>query len=116
MERKTHTIDVARRPLGRVATEIATLLSGKRKRGYRRNADDGDFVIVRNIKEIKITGNKENDKVYYHHSGYPGGLKETAYSKISERDSMEPLRRAVYGMLPKNKLRNGMIKRLKEEK
>ncbi len=102
--------------MGRVSTEIAGLLSGKHKPEYRRNEDGGDFVLIKNINKIKLTGDKRNKKVYYSHSGYPGGLKEASYEKLSQIDELEPLRRAVYGMLPKNKLRSRMIKRLKADK
>ncbi len=115
MNRETHTIDVKGKPLGRIATHIATLLSGKHKPDYTRHEDKGDFVVIKNIEEIKLTGDKEKKKIYYHHSGYPGGLKEVPYEKVVKRDSLEPLRKAVYGMLPKNKLRSRMIKRLKAE-
>ncbi len=115
MNRETHIIDVDGKPLGRVATHIAGLLSGKHKTKYQRNEDGGDFVVVKNIEKIKISGDKENRKMYYSHSGYPGGLKEAPYKKLSERDALEPLKRAVYGMLPKNKLRSRMIKRLKAD-
>lgn len=98
-----------------MATEIAKLLSGKHKPEYVRYEDRGDFVVVKNIDKIKLTGDKKNQKIYYHHSGYPGGLKKDSYKKIVEKDSLEPLKIAVYGMLPKNKLRDGMIKRLKVE-
>ena len=115
MTRKTHTIDVAKRPLGRVATEIALLLMGKDEETYRPHEDNGGFVLVKNIDKIVVTGNKEEDKVYYRHSGYPGGLKETPYNKLLEKDHTAALKKAVYGMLPKNKLRKERIKRLKVE-
>lgn len=115
MNRETHIIDVEGKVVGRVATEVATLLSGKHKTDYTRHEDKGDFVVIKNIEKIKLSGEKDKKKIYYHHSGYPGGLKKVPYSKVVERDSLEPLRRAVYGMLPKNKLRSRMIKRLKTE-
>lgn len=114
-DRKTHTVDVSKKPLGRVATEIAGLLSGKNKTDYSKNDDKGDFVVVKNIEKIKLTGKKKEDKIYYHHTGYPGGLKEVPYKKLTEKDSAAALKTAVYGMLPKNKLRKERIKRLKVE-
>ncbi len=115
MERKTHKIDASRKPLGRLASEIAVLLMGKEEEGYRPHEDKGGFVIVENIEKIVLTGKKEENKKYYHHSGYPGGLKEVPYKKVREKGSVEALKRAVYGMLPKNKLRKERIKRLKVE-
>ena len=113
MKRQTHTIDAQGKVLGRLATEIAVLLRGKQKVNFRPNQDMGDFVIVKNVEKIKVTGKKMEKKKYYHHSGYLGGLKETPLKKLFERSPAEVLRRAVYGMLPTNKLRAEQIKRLK---
>lgn len=113
MECKTYTIDATNKVLGRLATEIAVLLRGKNKTDFAPNKDMGDFVVVKNIKKIKVTGKKFEKKIYYHHSGYLGGLKETPFKKLFERDPGEVLKRAVFGMLPKNKLRAKQIKRLK---
>jgi large subunit ribosomal protein L13 len=115
MTREIYTIDVTKKSLGRVATEIAVLLMGKNKENYKPHEDNGGFVVVKNIKKIVLTGRKNDDKVYYRHSGYPGGLKETSYKKLLERSSGAALKKAVYGMLPKNKLRKERIKRLKVE-
>jgi len=112
MERNTHIIDAKNRPLGRLATEIAILLRGKHKTNFAPYKDIGDFVVIENIKNIKITGKKFQQKIYYRHSGYPGGLKEEPFEKIFNKRPGEVLRRAVLGMLPKNKLRAQMIKRL----
>ncbi len=113
INRDTHVIDVAKKPLGRVATEIAVILMGKNKESYRPNEDKGDFVSVKNIDKIVLTGKKEKDKKYYYYSGYPGGLKEVSYEKLSQKGPGTSLKKAVYGMLPKNKLRKERIKRLK---
>ena len=113
MERKTHTIDAANKVLGRLATEIAILLRGKNKTDFAPNKDIGDFVVVKNIKKIRITGKKFEKKIYYHHTGYLGGLKETPFKKLFKKDPGEVLKKAVFGMLPKNKLRAKQIKRLK---
>ena len=113
MERETHTIDAAGKILGRLATKISVLLRGKNKPDFAPNKDMGDIVVVENIEKIKVTGKKYDNKIYYHHTGYPGGLKEVPYKKVFERDPAEVLKRAVYGMLPKNKLRDKQIKRLK---
>jgi len=113
MERKTHTIDAANKILGRLATEIAVLLRGKNKTDFAPNKDIGDFVVVENIKKIRVTGKKFENKIYYHHTGYLGGLKETPFKKLFKRDPGEVLKKAVFGMLPKNRLRAKQIKRLK---
>lgn len=113
MECKTYTIDATNKVLGRLATEIAVLLRGKNKTDFMPNKDMGDFVVIRNIKKIRVTGKKFEKKIYYHHSGYLGGLKETPFKKLFERDPGKVLKIAVFGMLPKNKLRAKQIKRLK---
>lgn len=112
MQRKTHTIDAAGKVLGRLATEIAILLRGKNKPDFVLNKDMGDFVIVKNFDKIKFTGKKFEQKIYYHHTGYLGGLKETPLKKLFEKNPAEVLKKAVFGMLPKNKLRARQIKRL----
>jgi len=114
-KRETHTIDVADKVLGRVAVDIALLLRGKSKPDFAPNKDIGDFVVVKNIKKIKVTGKKADNKMYYHHSGYLGGLKKTSYKKLFEKSPEQVLIRAVFGMLPKNRLRAKQIKRLKFE-
>lgn len=115
IERKTHTIDATGQVLGRLATKIAGLLRGKGKPGFQPYLDQGDYVIVKNVAEIKVTGNKMQEKVYWRHSGYPGGLKKIKMADLFKIRPSEVLRRAVYNMLPKNKLRNETIKRLKIE-
>lgn len=111
--RNTYTIDATGRSLGRLAVEIATLLRGKHKRDFCPYRDEGDFVIVKNIAKIKITGKKLKKKIYYHHSGYPGGLKAIPMERIFEKNPGQLLKKAVFEMLPKNKLRRKIIKRLK---
>ena len=113
--RNTHIIDATNKVLGRLASKIAILLQGKHKPNFVPYKDEGDFVIVKNVAQMKITGKKRNQKVYYHHSGYLGGLKEIPMKKILAQKPSEVLRRAVLGMLPKNKLRAKQIKRLKFE-
>jgi len=115
MESKTYTIDATNRVLGRLATEIAILLRGKNRTDFAPNKDMGDFVVVKNVNKIRVTGKKLEKKLYYHHSGYLGGLKETPLKELFEKDPGEVLRRAVFGMLPKNKLRAKQIKRLKTD-
>ncbi len=113
MERKTHKIDAAGKSPGRLASEIAILLRGKNKPDFEPYKDEGDEVVVENVEEMQITGKKLEQKKYYRHSGYPGGLKEEPLSKVMDEKPEEVLRRAVNGMLPKNKLRKKQIKRLK---
>lgn len=115
MTRQTHTIDAAGKILGRLAAEIAVLLRGKQRPDFLPNQDAGDFVVVKNVAQIKITGRKMEQKKYYRHSGYPGGLKETPLKKLFEISPAEVLRKSVFGMLPRNKLRAEQIKRLKFE-
>lgn len=113
MKRNIHTIDATNKPLGRLAVEIATLLRGKHKPTFVSNKDEGDFVEVKNIKNIKVTGKKMDNKIYYHHTGHPGGLRKIPMKRIFANNPGEILKKAVYGMLPKNKLRSRVIKRLK---
>ena len=112
MDRKTHKIDATGKVLGRLATEIAVLLRGKRKPDFAPYKDIGDFVVVENIEKIKVTGKKAEQKTYFKHSGYLGSEKHVPFKKIFENDPSEILKKAVSGMLPKNKLRAKMIKRL----
>jgi len=112
---ETHTLDASNKSLGRLAVQVSILLRGKQKPSFVPYKDDGDFVIVKNFKQVKITGNKLEQKKYYHHSGYIGGLKEKPLSKLLQESPAEVLRKAVWGMLPKNKLRGEQIKRLKVE-
>lgn len=112
-KRKTHTIDATNQILGRLSTRIAMILTGKRKANYTPNVDVGDEVVVNCVSKMKFSGNKLENKIYYHHSGYPGGLKETLMKKIFVKDPSQLLQKAVYNMLPKNKLRSGRMNRLK---
>lgn len=113
MQRQTHTIDATGKILGRLATQIAVLLRGKNKPDFVPNQDIGDFVVVKNIDKIKFTGKKFDKKFFYRHTGYLGGLKKIPLKKLFEKDPVKILKRAVFGMLPKNKLRVKQIKRLK---
>ncbi len=113
MERKIHKIDATDKVLGRLASEIAILLRGKHKVSFQPNVDGGDIVEVSNVKNIKLTGNKIEQKKYYRHSGYPGGLTATPIKAKMANDPKFVLWTAVYHMLPTNRLRDEMIKRLK---
>jgi large subunit ribosomal protein L13 len=112
VQRTIHTVDATNRPLGRLAVEIALLLRGKNKPEFEPYKDVGDFVTVQNIKHIVFTGKKPAQKTYYRHSGYLGGLKERKLETLFAEQPYEVLRKAVWGMLPKNKLRNDQINRL----
>ncbi len=112
-ERKWLLIDAEGQTLGRLATEIARLLRGKDKPQYTPHVDTGDFVVVVNAEKVVVTGKKAEQKVYYRHSGYPGGLKTTSYEEMLERKPTEILRRAVKGMMPKTRLGRQQLKKLK---
>ena len=113
VEKRWHLIDAADKSVGRVATRVANLLRGKGKPQFTPHADVGDFVVVVNASKVKLTGQKLDQKVYYRHSGYPGGLKSVTARRLLETMPEEVLRRAVWGMLPKNKWQKKLIKRLK---
>jgi large subunit ribosomal protein L13 len=113
VERNWHLIDVSGKVLGRISTKIATLLQGKHKPSYTAHVDGGDYVVVINAKKVVVTGSKKSDKMYYRHSQYPGGLKTESFDKLSERDARKIIENAVWGMLPKNKLRDPRMSRLK---
>jgi len=113
IEKKWYVVDAKGKTLGRLATVVADTLRGKRKPIYTPNIDTGDFVIVVNAEQIVVTGNKPKQKIYYHHSGYPGGLREETYEKLLARRPEEIIRRAVKGMLPHNKLGRAQIRKLK---
>ncbi len=111
--RRWYVIDASQAPLGRVATQIAQLLTGKEKPQFTKHIDVGDFVIVINAANTVATGKKLQQKMYYRHSSYPGGLKETSLAEKLEKDPGFAITNAVRGMLPINKLRDERLKRLK---
>jgi large subunit ribosomal protein L13 len=111
--RKWYLIDASEASLGRVATQIAQLLTGKGKPQFTQHIDCGDFVVVINAGNVKVTGAKLEQKMYYHHSHFPGGLKEASLKDKMEKDPTHALFHAVRGMLPVNKLRDERLKRLK---
>ena len=113
VEKNWHIVDAEDKVLGRLAVKIAAILSGKNKAQYSPNADLGDFVVVVNAEKVKVTGNKFSQKNYYHHTGYPGGLKTKSFEKMQEDSPEKIIEKAVKGMLPKNKLANQIIKKLK---
>lgn len=113
MEEKWWLVDAQSKVLGRMASEIAQVLRGKNKPIFTPHVDTGDFVIVINADKVRFTGKKLKDKVYYHHSGYIGGLKSITAEKLMQKDPTEVVHRAVKGMLPKNRLGRKLIKKLK---
>ena len=113
IKRNIHEMDATGKILGRLATEVAILLRGKNKANFQPHIDQGEHVIVNNASKIKVTGKKLDQKIYYHFSGYPGGLKKKKMGEVFSKNPADLLKRAVWNMLPKNKLRNNMIKRLK---
>jgi large subunit ribosomal protein L13 len=106
-------VDAEGRTLGRLATQIADTLRGKRKPEYTPHCDTGDFVVVVNADKVAVSGNKREDKVYYRHSGYPGGLRTRTLGEMLERRPEEVIRRAVKGMLPRNRLARQQLRKLK---
>lgn len=113
IERKWHLIDLADKTLGRVCVDIASLLMGKNKIDFSYHRDDGDYVVAINAAKIKVTGNKLKDKIYYHHTAWSGHLKELTLQELLKKDPREVISHGVYGMLPKNKLRDKRMTRLK---
>ena len=113
VERKWYVVDASEAPLGRVATQIATLLTGKGKPQFTQHIDCGDYVVVINADKIQVTGTKMDTKMYYRHSGFPGGLTELTMREKMAKDPTHALEHAVRGMLPVNKLRDGRLARLK---
>jgi len=113
VDRKWYVIDASNQTLGRLATEVATILRGKHKPTFTPHVDTGDFVIVINAEKVRLTGNKLSQKKYQHHSGYPGGLKEMDYRTLLQRRPEKAIELAVKGMLPHNRLGDQMYKKLK---
>lgn len=113
IERSWHIVDADGLVLGRLATEVANILRGKHKPSYTPNLDTGDHVIIINADKVVLTSNKAERKKVYRHSGYPGGLKESTYAEEMAKDSAEALRRSIKGMLPKTRLGNQQLTKLK---
>ena len=113
IERQWFVVDATGQTLGRLATRIADTLRGKRKPVYTPHIDTGDFVVVVNAEKIAVTGKKREEKIYYRHSGYPGGLRERTFAEEIERRPTEVLRKAVKGMLPRNRLARRQLTKLK---
>lgn len=113
VKRDWFVVDATDKVLGRLATEIARRLRGKHKPEFTPHVDTGDFIVVVNVEKLRVTGDKAEKKVYYRHSGYPGGIYEDTFAKLQKRAPMRVLEKAVKGMLPKGPLGYAMIKKLK---
>jgi large subunit ribosomal protein L13 len=106
-------IDAAEKPLGRVAAKVAYMLRGKHKLSYAPHQEMGDYIVIVNAEKVAVTGNKASDKMYYHHTGYVGGLKSFTFQKLIERHPEDPLKLAIRGMLPKGRLGRKLLKNVK---
>ncbi|MFC2022100.1 50S ribosomal protein L13 [Chloroflexota bacterium] len=113
IKREWHLVDASGKVLGRLATQVASLLMGKHKPIFCRHLDTGDFVVVINAEQIRVTGNKAKQKLYYRHSGYPGGLKSINLERMMQTHPTRVIEHAVKGMLPHTRLAAGMMKRLR---
>jgi large subunit ribosomal protein L13 len=113
IKRERHVVDASDKVLGRLAADVARLLMGKHKPTFSRHLDTGDFVVVINAGKVRISGNKAKQKLYYRHSGYPGGLKSISLGEMLKTRPERVIEYAVKGMLPKNRLGNSMLKKLK---
>lgn len=113
VERKWYVIDAEGKTLGRMASEVASILRGKKKPIYTPHVDCGDYVIVINAEKVEVTGKKRKEKIYKRHTGYPGGLRETTFEKLQATKPEEIIKHAVKGMLPDGKLGRQMLKKLK---
>ena len=112
-ERDWYLVDAEGKTLGRLATQIADVLRGKRKPEYTPHCDTGDFVVVINAEKVAVTGKKGTDKLYWRHSGYPGGIRSRTLNEMLERRPEEVIRKAVHGMLPRNRLARQQLRKLK---
>jgi len=113
VKRDWYIVDAAEKTLGRLATEIALRLRGKHKPEYTPHVDTGDYIVVINSDKIRVTGNKMKGKIYYHHTGYPGGIKDISFEKLRAKKSEMIIQKAVKGMLPKNPLGRAMFRKLR---
>jgi large subunit ribosomal protein L13 len=113
VEHNWYVVDATDKTLGRISTEIANRLRGKHKPVYTPHVDTGDYIVVVNAEKVKVTGNKATDKMYYHHTGYPGGIKSVSFDKLIDKAPERAIEAAVKGMMPKNKLATAMLAKLK---
>ena len=108
-----YLVDATDKTLGRISTEIAIRLRGKHKPEYTPHVDTGDYIVVVNAEKVIVTGNKTTDRTYYHHTGFPGGIKSITFDKLLEKEPERIIKMAVKGMMPKNKLSRAMLSKLK---
>ncbi|MEQ3776879.1 MAG: 50S ribosomal protein L13 [Alcanivorax sp.] len=113
VKRDWYVVDASGKTLGRLATEVASRLRGKHKPEFTPHVDTGDYIVVVNADKVAVTGNKANDKMYYRHTGYPGGLKEASFSTLQAEKPEMIIEKAVKGMLPRNPLGRAMFRKLK---
>ncbi len=113
VQRDWYVVDAAGQTLGRLATEVASRLRGKHKPEYTPHVDTGDYIVVINAEQVRVTGNKTSDKIYYSHTGFPGGIKEISFEKLIAKAPERVLEAAVKGMLPRNPLGRDMYRKLK---
>ena len=113
VKRDWYVVDATDKVLGRLAAEIARRLRGKHKAEYTPHVDTGDYIVVTNAEKVTVTGKKASDKMYYHHSGFPGGIKSASFEQLQERNPVKIIEIAVKGMLPKNPLGREMYRKLK---
>ena len=111
--RDWYVVDATEKTLGRLSTEIANRLRGKHKPEFTPHVDTGDYIVVVNAEKVKVTGNKSTDKLYHHHTGYPGGIKSITFDKLIDKAPERIIEKAVKGMMPKNKLSKAMMSKLK---
>ena len=111
--REWYVVDATGKTLGRLSTEIANRLRGKHKPEFTPHVDTGDYIVVVNAEKVKVTGNKTTDKVYHHHTGYPGGIKSITFDQLIDKAPERIIEKAVKGMMPKNKLSQSMMTKLK---
>ena len=108
-----YVVDATNKTLGRLSTAIANRLRGKHKPEYTPHVDTGDYIVVVNAEKVRVTGNKKTDKIYHHHTGYPGGIKSITFDKLIDKAPEKVIEKAVKGMMPKNKLSRSMLSKLK---
>jgi large subunit ribosomal protein L13 len=113
VKRDWFVIDASNKVLGRLATEVARRLRGKHKAEYTPHVDTGDYIVITNAEKVIVTGRKYKEKMYYHHSGFPGGIKSISFDKLQKKDPTRIIERAIKGMLPKNPLGREMYRKLK---
>lgn len=111
--RQWYAVDAAEQSVGRLASRIALYLRGKHKPEYTPHVDTGDYIVVTNVEKLRVTGKKYTDKIYHHHTGYPGGIRSVSFKHLQEKYPERILEKAVRGMLPKNSLGRQMLKKLK---